>query len=172
MKTTNSCFCKSHSKLVSTCHRKHTGDVADKGPSDALFHAYRALVTSCIAVRSMCCVRMLKISSEHAPYKAQACIERCEADDLLQRDSSYSIDSEGTASPFDTGHPVVDRRLDLTRMSLQGKAHTESEETLLLFAELPLCLFSPFDIVSTCRLEAQSWRLALPSRYRWSEVWR
>lgn len=113
-----------------------------------MFHVYWAIVTSCIAVRSMCCVHMLKISSEHAPHKAQACIERCEADDLLQRDSSYSIGSEGTASPFDTGHPVVDRGLDLTRMSLQRKAHTESEETLLLFAELPLCLFSPFDSVN------------------------
>ena len=29
-------------------------------------HAYRAIVTSCVAMGRMCCVHMLKISGEHA----------------------------------------------------------------------------------------------------------
>lgn len=70
---------------------------------------------------------------------------------------------------------VLSETVDFTSqeyLCLEGRGTSSLEETLLLLAELPLCLFSPLDIVSACRLEAQSWGLALPSRYRWSEVWR
>ena len=144
---------------MDTRRKKHTEDVADKGPTQCSTLTGPSSLAVLRWAGCAACI-CLKIDGEHALTKLRP----------ASNDAKLMNSCEEIAHPpsiaeaqnlLDTGHPVVDYRLNVTRTSLfKWEGHNESGKDSASACRASVVPPQPLNIVSACRLEAQSWRLA------------